>query len=677
MNEPFLDGLHANPWSERLVDLADLNREASELVESQVLSIKNAGAGQAGVSSKSLLLLGPPGTGKTHLFARLRKRLGPRAVLVHLRPILHGAMTPSFILKEAIIQLGHASYQEFQADNLVGSLIGKLEGRGSEFPRAELVTYRELGDAERTERLRVLSDQLLEKFPDADEAFIDRLMLLPFVDARHRRALLGWLSGQECDPSQLARIGAGGSMPPENAVRSLRTLATVAASGSPLVLVFDQLENLVQRDGTEARIVQYGNLIAELIDSTRGLLVVQLALESEWTKGIEPLLNLSQSSRVVMKRAALTLPTAKQAEALLELWYKDLEAPAQPFPWPFSPPDLRQLLATPGLTPRMLLASLREAREGQALSLLERPVQTGETSSDLPAPRREPSYSDVLSEEWKQRLVSAHYQLDQAEERRSGLDVDRFRDGLLVASSFSGGVTFKALQNSHFQLEGVGEDAPLLAFVHQSHPASVAAALDRVIATAESRRVIVVREQWRPFLPTWKVVVAKQREALARSKVAWHELTREEAAQILALDDLLRAARSQDLCDARGRPLTEGQTREFIGSEVAPDQWLLVQRVAGGASHVSLANANQTAGIPDVTPAPQTMPRAAASEATLAEVRGVLLRLHVLSIDRMLREMHRSSPGVGRISVLGALNALGSRVHWYGRNIVAWRGNDE
>jgi predicted ATPase len=53
-----------------------------------------------------LVVLGAPGAGKTHLFARLRQRLGPKAVFVHVRPLLNSEMTARFVLYEIAKQLG-------------------------------------------------------------------------------------------------------------------------------------------------------------------------------------------------------------------------------------------------------------------------------------------------------------------------------------------------------------------------------------------------------------------------------------------------------------------------------------------------------------------------------------------------------------------------------------------
>jgi len=674
--------LHSDPWTRTLVDLPDLNQGASSLVEQGVGAIRNQARAEPGaLRTTSLVLLGPPGTGKTHLFARLRQRLGPRAVFVHMRPLLHAGLTPGYVLNQAVSQLAQPSYgrQESQVDTLVGSLIGHLEGQGADFPVAHLSAFRELEDSLRRERLEIFSDGLLDTFPDLDAQFVDRLLRAPFTAPRIRRALLSWLSGLECDSTELARIEAAASMDPANTVRALRTLGSLAALGAPVVLVFDQLENLVQRDGAEERVTQYGHLIAELVDSTRGLLVVQMALDSEWEQGIVPGLNLSQRSRVEMKKASVALPTPKQSRALLELWAGQLEQPEQPFPWPLSSEDANRLTALPGVTPRMLLSALKEAREGGRPSILapEEPAQAAQTSAGI---------TEILADEWQKRLVAAHEQIDQAELRRGGVDTDRLCDGILLAAGFSEGTALKRSRDGYIQMEPKHPNGRWLCLLHQPHPKSIGAALDRVVGRDPTRSGLVVREQWRPFSPTWKATNERQAEVVRRPNLVWHDLERREAASLLALEEMLQLARSRDICDARGVPITEAQVLDYLRDEVHPENWALF---------VARSEEKEAPGDVDVAakpslPGPSAPLRKDEPSRSKAEVRlrtdagasdisvslsGVLLRLRVASVDRVIREAQRLHPSHGRTVVMSALEGMGDRVHWFGRSIVAWGGD--
>jgi hypothetical protein len=603
---------------------------------------------------------------------------------------------------------------------LVGSLIGYLENGQVEFPAGNLSTFRELSEAEREKRLEQLVDQLLNLFPDLDDVFVDRLLSVPFAASRNRRALLAWLAGQDCDPSQLARIGAATSMDANTTVRAIRTLGSIAALGAPLVIVFDQLENLIQRDGAEERITQYGNLVAELVDSTRGLLVVQMALDSEWEQAIQPQFNLSQQSRVVMSKAALALPTPKQSQALLELWCGKLESPEQPFPWPFGAEQVDALCTLPGVTPRMLLAALMEACEGTEPSILQ---DHNRVEGTLPErSEAEPAeLNALLDDEWAALVAAAHAQLDQAETRRGGVDDGRLRDGILLAAGFNQQTALRGANDQYIQLEPEKPDGRWLCLLHQGHYRSIGAALARVLSRPSSRPGVVVREQWRPFSPTWKSTIERQIDVLARPHLTWHELTREEAASLLALETMLQLVHSRDLCDHRGVPLSKEQVRDYLSQQVCPDRWGLLLALQGSkplpplelddvdpappaaetterdASRIepptddassradaaarvdNLTHANKSldAGSQDMTTPNHEAPSGRVSNdvpsgGVADSVQTVLLRLRVASVDRVIREVYRLHPKAGRTAVAGGLDALGNKVQWFGRSIVAW-----
>lgn len=670
MKETFLGAVHADPWSELLLDLPALNAQASDSVEQTVLRLREFARRDPGqLRSESLVLLGPPGTGKTHLFARLRKKLGPRAVFVHIRPLLHAGMSTAFVLKQAVEQLSRTSGGRFQADALVGSLIGLAQSALVSFPTAHLDEWRSLTPEARKQQIEETVDALLERFPDLDDSFVERLLQVPFVSPRERRALLAWLAGHDCDPSQLERIGASASLPEDGALRALQTLGTMAALGAPLVLVFDQLENLVQRDQVEERITQYGNLIAELVDSTRGLLIVQMALDSEWEVGIEPRFNLSQRSRAVMKKASLSLPTPAQSNELLTLWHAALDAPAAPLPWPFTREQVDQLLQLPGLTPRMLLTALREAREGQSIGLLEQPTPVGSSPEASLV-----SAGEVLPEEWHARLVSAHHSIDSAEARRGGLDSERLCDGILSAASFAPDLRLRATQKKYIQITPREGQGRWVALVNQPHPSSIGAALRRALQQPPHLPGLVVREQWCPISPTAGATLELQDEVLRRPHVTWFELGREQAAQLLALDDLLQAARSADIMDSAGRPLSEELVRSYVREELHPERWELIRELALTPPETRRQDEEGERG--SVLEATATPPSVSAHEPPPAgdsTVESILLRLRIASVDRLIREVRRLRGTATRHEVVEQLEGLGSRVAWYGRNLVEWK----
>ena len=212
---------------------------------------------------------------------------------------------------------------------------------------------------------------------------------------------------------------------------------------------------------------------------------------------------------------------------------------------------------------------------------------------------------------------------------------------------------------------------------------------------------------------------ADELEAIATAADG-ESLTREEAASLLALETMLQLARSQDLCDHRGVPLSEQQVRDYLSQEVCPDRWGLLLALQGSKTQPPLELDDGDQAPPEAEPtengtgplapptdeAPSRSDAAArvdnlthanklldalsqdmtthgheapsggvsndASNGVADSVQTVLLRLRVASVDRVIREVHRLHPKAGRSAVAGGLDALGNKVQWFGRSIVAW-----
>src|SRR5260370_40300442 len=110
MTAGFLEAVHANPWGADVVDLPTLNSAASDAIETAVRNVREVARTEpSALRSACLTVLGPAGAGKTHLFGRLRARLGPRAVFVHIRPLAGRDVTPGFVVRECVPPLGLVS----------------------------------------------------------------------------------------------------------------------------------------------------------------------------------------------------------------------------------------------------------------------------------------------------------------------------------------------------------------------------------------------------------------------------------------------------------------------------------------------------------------------------------------------------------------------------------------
>jgi AAA ATPase domain len=695
----FFDSVHTDPWAPEFIDLASLNVRATDSVEEAVERVRRTARSEArALRSTSIVILGPPGAGKTHLFARLRRKLGPRGVFVLVRPLVHAEMTPRFVLGEIVRQLGFSAPRGLsQTSALVGSLLGRLDGVGPGFPSTVLAEYAELPPGERAERLATAIERLLAIWPEVDEAYLARLLQVPFAPTPTARALLAWLSGADCDESQLERIGATASLGDTRAIAALRTLAAACAMGAPIVLVFDQLENLMDASGAGLRLRAYANLASEYVDTMRGSVLVHLALDSEWDRGIEPTFNLAQRSRIVMRRELLALPKSLEREALLKLYYQQVRKPKAAFPWPLGAARVERLCQDPGYTPRMLLTEFRDALEAkcdEVVAALESPprepaaasVEVPSSSAPAspapaspapePAPRHAPDQRDIASE-WLGRLRSAREAVRVASDDRVPLHAARLADGVLALGRFASGlvITAKARPPAQLSLEAGGE-LERIAILQESNHRSLSAVLARLTRLTEQSNVVVLREGARALPASWAETLTRQAQLLATERARWIDIDAEDCARILALSSFLQAARSGDVTDSRGQPVTEAEVTEWVEVTLDVGNWPLARDLAGASddseAEVSdLEHTNVTESfIKELDPGRRELP----TERLTALP--TLQKLRVASFERLVREVLRIDPEATRASVLAELDAAGENVRWLGRSIVFLREHE-
>jgi hypothetical protein len=695
VSRSFFEAVHADPWARDFLDLATLNAHASQSVEDAVERLRGAARSEArSLRSTSLVILGPPGAGKTHLFARLRRKLGPRAVFVLVRPLVHTEMTPRFVLGEIVRQLAFAEPRGLpQASALVGAFLGRLDGVGPAFPSAVLNEYTSLSEEDRSERLETALEGILALCPEVDETYLARLLRVPFAPSPVARAQLAWLSGMDCDDEQLRRIGATAPLGDARALSALRTLAATAALGSPLVLVFDQLENLMDASGGGPRLRAYANLVSELVDTLRGTVLVQLALDSEWNRGIEPTFNPAQRSRIIMRREVLALPQPAERRALLELYYRQLLTPKGPFPWPLGAARLDELASAPAQTPRMLLSEFKAAldRSSDELASARELDDTRANGAEEPPPssrapestqRQAPARRDIASD-WLARLRGAREMVQAASVERLPLHPARLADGLLVLGRFVPGLAVNARAKPPAQLSlERGDGVERVAILQESNHRSLAAVLARLTRLTEQSRVLVLRERARELPESWTEARSRRSVLLATGRARWLDVEAEDCARLLALASFLQAARSGDVDDSRGQPVSEEEVLEWVEATLDVASWPLCFAL-GGRSSAATAAAEPSAGS---DPHHEKPPRSYIQELgggarrpalpERATALPTLQKLRVASFERLVREVLRVDPQATRASVLAELDAAGEHVRWLGRSIVFLRGHE-
>jgi len=651
---------HADPWSADFIDVPAINAHASEAIASRIEEkLGQAQAGPDHLRSSSVLVLGPAGSGKTHLFARLRKRFGASASFVLVRPEIGLSMTPRHMLAAIIDSLHRRCHglETRQLEAVVGSLLSAVHQTDRRYPLLKLEDLR--SDPELQARLEEVIESLESRYDELNAHYLQRLLQYPFASRVDQRGLLEWLAGRELDDTQLKRLGLPGALADSEVIPAIRTLAVAAAFGAPIVVAFDQLENLVDGDDGNDRIHAHARLVSELFDSVRGLVIVQMALDAEWQGRISPVLSQSERDRLEARKLALLLPGPDEREALLAAWTDAIPSSERKgyFPWPFQEEGWLEWRGARGVTPRMLMIACREAFEGKS----ELPPASPHDSLE------HDTAEERLESQWAVHVGRAKAELDDAAAQKRGIDRERILAAILCSAQLAGidASIPQSRKPGDVRLRHGAHDT-LVFVVQQPNARSVVASLNKATAAAGSENVVVLRERRIPFPATWKSVVQPLEELRTQSRARWFDLDDDHVAHLLALHDFLSAARSRDITDSRGSPFEESVVREWAKKRASAARWMIApDLVKGGEARPSHGSA-----IPVLAFEVPIAPPAAEVASIDGPARRVLQELRVASIERVVAEVRASHPEVSRASVMSELRRAGPGVGWIGAAIV-------
>lgn len=686
---------HSDPWGDS-PDVLSLNKGASDAVVEAVTAVREVAAGERPRSSV-ITILGPAGAGKTHLFQRLRRQCGPKAAFVLLRPDLAAPSTPRHVLLSVLDSLKHPPTQtaDPQLDVLVGSFLTECDPLTNKWPQVLLSEYR-AKPGEVDDLVEAGIALLEQRFAgDISTDYLELLLRTPFMPPADRRAALNWLSGREPPEAHLKRLGRSQALSDADVVPALRTLSAVASFGAPIVLVFDQLENLIEPGEAAQKVIAHANLVSELFDSMRGMVIVQMGLDAEWRRRFRPVLSDAQRSRLERQLIDLQLPDPQQREELLKYWVGQLPEADRPhpYPFPFTDTQVAGWLAAPGLTPRRLMIACREVLDGHDS---EEPGSDAVASGAPPSSTSEnaTTLNDELEQLWTAHTRMIRAELIEVAATGQCLDGSRLMSGLFAALGLLDATELQARESKGMfgvSAEHAGRALRVYA-LQQPHPRSVGAALKRLTDEAAATDVLAIREWAQEFPPTWKAVSSAADALKAAPRGALHWLAQDEVCQLLALHDLLRSARSQDVTGLNGDPIPSEEILAWSRDTLAWREWQVMREVMERLGFEAPdAVAEPTDDTLNVAPDPP----AAASVATSAPVQAktltapasssaaptdtpesalaALANLGLASIERLVREVRHAKSNVTRAQILEELRTAGDEVQWFGRNLVCVR----
>lgn len=572
MTMPEEISLQATPFADEFVDVATLNARISTHLVERVESVKRAAQAGESVTSKAIAVLGPAGGGKTHLFSRLSHQSGSRPTLVLLRPYFGVNVSLRDVLAGIIDQLC-------------------LPVHGDDRTQLDVIASHWAGGGDAEAGVRALVSLLPGIAPAAHLA--RTLLELPGREPSTTWGDLAWLSGRE--PRGSADGASASALSEGDVLHLLRIVAMLAAPVAPVVLTFDQLENLAGDD--DARVLGYGNLVSEIVDCLPCFTIVQLALTSEWMQYIEPRLSLPQKTRLAEDTFVLEAPARRERELLLRTWHQRLAPKTSAgrkarFPSPLTEDELNQLLDAPGMTPRILLSVLSRAISGKPMKI--EPASSPRSSGGVP---RETGIEALWNAEY-QRVRA-----EQADKEHSNLafDAGELAEALTSALDFVPNLAINHRTERDRVVTSVKAPGHELSVVYltSSQHGSVAATLAKATELARSTKVVIVREKRFEFPSTWETVHERRSSFERLPNARWLWLEREDLARCLTLARLLSKARAKRL-DVAGwdEPLPLDRVREAILGMCAPGDWQSVASITRWLSD-----------IPRETPVVRALPR--------------------------------------------------------------------
>lgn len=403
MINPFRETIVANPWKEAQRDVTAIHGEVFQQCLHGIEAVRSSG------SSKSLLIHGEAGSGKTHLLGRLRQRLVPQL------PSATDREENLFIWVR--LQTSPRMIWRTMRRTLVDDWFRKGFGGHHQFQRILFHRLAEYRPAEWD--LEPWYEYMLDEQPAgliecldriADDLELDRNTALAFQHIafkRHLRDLQAWLAGNSLPEAALKRMefsqdeGTDEEREDE-ARRVVLMLCRLAGSGLPIVMGFDQVEALQLRPGDKEALFAFGQLVSTLHDQASNLLIISCVQSAFATEFREHIRGADYDRMTELGTFSLDPLTREQAEMLLASRLEGVES--GPPPWPFSSEELDALVAPGTLTPRRLLS--RAAEKFDDLKLGRIRESGGSTGPAETAPKAEPiepaeQSESFLSNEWE------------------------------------------------------------------------------------------------------------------------------------------------------------------------------------------------------------------------------------------------------------------------------------
>ena len=311
-NNPFSSHASPLPWVNTNPDLQNLNRETSDRIE-QLIRKKRL---EPGVPLAGLIL-GEAGSGKTHMLTRILRKLRNNAQLAVFAAI------KAFHNPESVTQ------------NIFSEILNSLKlphsnGRSQfDLVMSEFMnSYRERRHTDGFDSIENLDIRTYVKkdIPELGRNFIKCLMLyMSAKDEGMKIDILDWIR-EGLDDEDSFRLGLPArnidAMNPsereQDAANMLASLGHVLSYARvPLVLCFDQLDNMKDEPESRKLITAWGNSVALLMNDLPGIIPLCFVRAAIWNQIFIPVLDDAVEQRISSNNMQMYSCSVEQAKQLV------------------------------------------------------------------------------------------------------------------------------------------------------------------------------------------------------------------------------------------------------------------------------------------------------------------------------------------------------------------------
>ena len=305
-----------NFWKEN----QDESQEVTSIHEHVVDSVESA-LDQVATDRKTrtLMLLGDSGSGKSHLLGRIKRRLNDRACFAYIGPWPDSKFIWRHVLRQTVDSL--MAVPDGQSES---QLMRWLEGL--EFLKREGFAKRLMGER------KVFIRDMRASFPTAYQGREFFSAIYALLDPELSMIAADWLRGEDLDEEDLQLIKVRRSIDSENAAQKMMSnLGWLADSTQPVVLCFDNLDNVPDMPNSRSGVKAMFNVNTVIHnEGLKNFLVIISLIRSNWNL-VEQQIEPANKARVDQW---LKLPgiTIDQATALWASRLRPLHVEAVPTP---------------------------------------------------------------------------------------------------------------------------------------------------------------------------------------------------------------------------------------------------------------------------------------------------------------------------------------------------------